>query len=190
MIKTLILLLCFQISIDAVASDADLNRSTNIVTFPRVTVDKKDVYNNVELLLSPSGSWEILKYNRETVGEQKVTGYWESSIIGGHLCRSSFATPWGARTLELLLIQKGNELFGFELSTANGNPSSSLTLNSKLTGSVTGKNIIFEINSGEIKSSYRGIINADYDTLVINSDVICGEGEGFTDIIFTLKSKI
>ena len=57
--KKIIILLMFMSSM-AFANDPNFDTTTNIVTFPRVTVDNNTAFTNVQLLLNPNGIWSIL----------------------------------------------------------------------------------------------------------------------------------
>jgi len=57
--KKIIILLMFMSSM-AFAKDPNFDTTTNIVTFPRVTVDNNTAFTNVQLLLNPNGIWSIL----------------------------------------------------------------------------------------------------------------------------------
>jgi len=47
-----ILFICLLLSIKIYASDPNLDTSTHIVTFPRITVDNDSTFVNVQLLLN------------------------------------------------------------------------------------------------------------------------------------------
>jgi hypothetical protein len=188
--KILMSLILFQFSIHVLADTPDLSSNTNIVTFPRITVDKKEVYTNTELLLSPNGSWEILKYTHETGQEHylNLRGYWKTFQASEVLCKNFFEPPH-LFEIELLIIQVDNKVMGFELSNIPLDNKSAIKFNGELSGTVTGRDVYIE-NSYEnkIQKTYVGTINSENSTLSFNSDVVCGEGQGEHDLKLFLQN--
>ncbi len=176
--KILISLILFQFSISVSADFPNLNSTTNIVTFPKITVDKKKAYTNAELLLSPNGSWEILKYTPETKQKHNLHGYWKTFQASEGLCKHYFEPPHLFK-IELLIVQVDNKIMGFELSNIPKNKKGSIKFNGKLSGTLKGGNVyIKSIYNNEIQKTYIGTINSTNNILSFNSDVVCGEGKG------------
>ncbi len=69
------------LSLDAQATDPNFDTKTGIVFLPRVTVNNKDPYINVELLLSPDNTYKILTATPEK--EAKVYAIGDSGPAGG-----------------------------------------------------------------------------------------------------------
>ncbi|NOQ63149.1 MAG: hypothetical protein GQ582_01395 [Methyloprofundus sp.] len=180
-----ILILGLILSMNVFAESPDFDSTTSVVSFPEVTVDKESSYTDVKLLLSPDNSWKVLRATPKIKSSNplSMTGYWSSTNASGFLCASSFATPW-ADTLNLLIVQKEEQLSGFEVYIFSMQ-TPALRLFGEVVGTVKGNSVNFNIvYQGQVRAVYSGTISADYKVLTFSSDAVCGEGEGREDLIF------
>ena len=129
------LYICLSLSMSVYASDANLDTSTHIVTFPRVTVDSSSAFVNVQLLLNPDGTYQILSTTPEPEENINLSGNWKGTF-------QSSAFPGCVTQAELSLNQNGNELAGTWVGDLNCIGSGS----GNLIGVISGNNIIFTLN--------------------------------------------
>jgi len=137
-----ILFICLLLSIKIYASDPNLDTSTHIVTFPRITVDNDSTFVNVQLLLNSDGTYQILSSTPETSVD--LSGSWK-----GTLPSTSFSSCF--TDAEFTLKQDGNKLSGkwrgHSICIGSGG--------GDVVGIINGNNIEFTlyINGSEIKAN-------------------------------------
>ncbi len=140
-----------------IENDPNFNSTTHIVNFPRVTVDNQIVYSDVQLLLSPEGTWRILQ---SEIINNNVNGGWNGSAIdSGNPLSMNIETCLLETTITL--IQNDNELTGIgaisecELAGIAGGTGN-------IQGTIAGNNIFFEIHLEDRIIGYSGIANTDH----------------------------
>ena len=154
--KKIIILLMFM-SPMVFAGDPNLDTSTNIVTFPRVTVDNNTVFTDVQLLLSPDGTWEVKAAVPEVEPEEtlNLNGNWDGRAVS-----SKFKGCTG--DLSGSLVQNGNNLIGTGSvfgACINGG-------SGEVNGTIDGNNITFGLAFNDQTSiSFTGVVSDDQTTL-------------------------
>jgi len=68
----------------------NFNTTKGIVSFPMVTVDNKNTFTNVELLLDSNGQWRVLSAEQEQ--EQSLTGSWRGILADGGFYQAAIDT--------------------------------------------------------------------------------------------------
>ena len=81
MLVTMMLVVGLVLVLDANATDPNFDTKTGIVFMPRVTIDHKDAYTDVELLLNPDNTYEILAATPEN--EDKIYAIGKRGPAGG-----------------------------------------------------------------------------------------------------------
>lgn len=156
--KIVLLFLGFSISIPLWAADPNFDTESRIVTLPRVTVDETTAYSDVQLLLNPDGTWNILAFDQEPDSIFNLTGNWTGLVHS----QSSFF-PFCDIQIDLTLFQNGNELTGF------GSLSKCVEDSGDIVGEITETNISFELISEKDFYSYSGSVSEDYRSLTLKS---------------------
>ena len=164
----ILLIISMLLSINAWADTPNLDTSTSIVTFPLVTVDNDKAYSNVELLLTPVGSWAVLSFELEPEPDFELTGEWKGNltvdyeVIGIVSIQLEFP-PCDVLT-SLALIQKGNKLTGTGGYSGVCIENEGID-NANIMGVINGKSISFTLYSNEQKFDFTGFISDDQQAL-------------------------
>lgn len=154
--KKILALWLISMSVSVSANDPNYDTSTGIVTFPRVTVDNGAAFVNVQLLLNPDGTWQILSAEPEATNNTlALSGNWAGTA-------SSSFYPGCTGQISGSLTQNGNELTGSGSLTGNCIGGGS----GQITGSINGNNISFGVAFNNNTSiNFNGTISSDYRTL-------------------------
>lgn len=182
--KKICLYLLFFISLNIHAENfPNFDTSTNIVTFPIVTVDNNDTYLNIRLLLDTDGSYLILP--SESGAKFNLTGYWKGAIGNDDAVMiteegvlpagigAAAGIPIGLNYYELLMVQTGSELTGmfclyrnlvepcFKEGIATENNG---TINGNIVGNIISFKLMFD-NNMFIDRLLEGIASIDQQSL-------------------------
>jgi len=149
--KKIFILLLFM-STSVFANDPNFDTSTNIVTFPRVTLNNDTELFNVQILLNPDGTWVTLAAEPR----DPVISHWDGRVVTNAIfigCNAQFTTS---------LTLTGNTFTGPASMLGNcfGGESGAIT------GEVNGNDLSFQfVLNDNTTIFFSGTISSDYQTL-------------------------
>ncbi len=161
----ILLILALLLPVNAWANDPNYDSATHIVTFPRVTIDNDTAYTNLQLLLSPNGTWQVLSFEPEP--DANLTGEWKGYVTvdfdyGAGGLRPGVPLASCTVITYLDLTQAGSELTGRGTYTGTCIENRGI---GNISGLVNGRNISFTISLENQDINFSGTIDNDNLTL-------------------------